>query len=1352
VVEGHGTATPLGDPIEIGALLATYGRHRSPERPLLLGSVKSHLGHTQAAAGVAGVMKMVEALQHELLPRSLHAEEPTSRVDWSAGEVSLLTAPAPWPRCARPRRAGVSSFGIGGTNAHVILEEAPELPAATGDRGLLAVPWLLSAANAAALRALAAGLAGDSHDPLDVAYTLSTGRTPLAVRAVVPAGDRTALAELAAGRQSGSVVPPDARLALLFSGQGAQRPAMGADLARIFPVFADRFDEACAALDRHLGTSVRDVAFAAESPLLDRTDFTQAALFAFEVALYRLVESWGVQPVMLAGHSIGELAAAHVAGVLSLADAATLVAARGRLMAGLPTGGAMFAVEAAEHEVLPLVAMAPTEISVAAVNGPLSIVVSGEENAARAAADEFAGRGRRTSRLRVSHAFHSPLIDPMLGEFRAVADSLSYATPRIDIVSGVLGRRATPAELCSPGYWVDHARQAIRFGDALTALRDANVTMALEIGPDTTLARLASVTLPAVAATRTAEPESTALLAAMGALWASGHSVDWPAVFAGSGARTVPLPTYPFQRRRYWLDPPTPGDDNAHPLLGAALPAPDSGRIVHGGSVSVRTQHWLTDHVVGDTVVVPGAALVEIMLQAGIEAGVPHLREATMVAPLVLASDMQLQVTLGEAGSGERQVDLYARQGTEPWTCHASGILGGAKPAPPPDDEPWPPPAAEPVDLDGRYARLAEVGLRYGPAFRAVTATWRRGDEVFAEVRLPPGVSGRFGVHPVLLDAAVHASALVHADGDALHVPYAWCGVEIHATGATRIRVRCVRVGPDEIAVDLRDESGRPVATVGSMRTRPAGPHIPNVVRRGLFRPYWTPVTTSPGQRTGWTVTGDDVFGLADILPRDGTRPGHVLQVAGTDGEHVPGAVRARTADVLEGLQSWQRTAEGARLLVVTTGATGSRPDLAAAAVLGLVGSAQAEHPELITLVDIDASPASRRALPAAVDGNEPRLSIRDGIVYRQRLVRAAPAASSPEFGGGTVLVTGGTGALGALVARHLVADLVVRHVVLLSRRGPDAPGAERLGTELRDLGATVRIVAGDAADRATVEEIVATCEPALTGIVHTAGVIDAGILSSLDNDRLARVLAPKVDAAWTLHEATAHLQLTRFVLFSSISGVLGQAGQANYAAANTCLDALAVHRRALGLPALSLAWGPWEHGGGMAGDLPATVRRRMTATGLTAMTDEEGLALFDAALDAREPVLVPALLGPPTSDVPPLLADLVPRRTPLRIRAAEGTWRQLFVGLDAAERRHRLTELVRAELADILGYTEPAEFPLDEPFSTLGFDSLAATLARGRLAERCGLSLPVTVLFDHPTCTDLATHLDTALGTERRP
>ncbi|WFB10965.1 SDR family NAD(P)-dependent oxidoreductase [Streptomyces sp. LX-29] len=1445
VVEAHGTGTTLGDPIEAQALLETYGQDRPQGRPLLLGSIKSNFGHSQAAAGVAGVIKMVMAMRHGVLPQTLHVDEPSPHIDWSAGAVELLTEQVAWPKTDQPRRAGVSSFGVSGTNAHVILEQAPtaaeswqpadgeKTPTPLGDATPV-LPWVLSARSTDALRAqarnLAAHLASSPALSLpDVGLSLATTRTAFEYRAAVVASDheefRTALEALAAGETpagtvQGAVSP--GRLAVLFTGQGAQRLGMGRELYERFPVFAEAFDAVCAELDRFLGQPLREAIFGSDAELLDQTGNTQPALFAIEVALFRLAESWGIRPDFVAGHSIGELSAAHVAGVLSLKDAATLVAARARLMQSLPQGGAMVSIAAPEKDVRSALE-GVAGVSVAAVNGPASVVISGDADAVARISDGFAADGVKTKQLRVSHAFHSPHMDAMLADFRRFADILTYHAPRIPVVSNVTGKIATAEELCSAEYWVRHVREAVRFADGIRTLESQGVTRFLELGPDGTLSAMARDCLTEgseaalVPALRRDRPEERSLLTALSRLHAHGVPADWEAVFAGTGARRVELPTYAFQRRQYWPKPSATqaGDVSAagltraeHPLLGAAVGLADGDGYLFTGRLSVETHPWLADHMIGGAVVVPGTAILELAVRAGDQAGCDRVDELTLEAPLVLPEHgaVQLQISVGAPDdSGHHPFDLYSRPATAeadgPWTHHAGGVLAAAKRGTPATDlEAWPPADATEADIDGVYERLAENGTVYGPTFRGLRRVWRRGEDAFAEVALPEGAEADaplFGLHPALLDAALHpvgiGDGLLVRDTGGARLPFAWTGVSLHATGATSLRVRLRSIGTDTLSIEAADARGALVASVESLVLRPVAPEdlASTPQQQSLYRVDWQsaslPVAEVGAGGAGWAVLGSEDSGLpaswgvgevvSDLasLGAGGVVPDVVL-VPCLSGGSGAADVRGATGRVLGLLQEWlgdERFA-ASRLVWVTRGAVSAGAgegvaDLAHAAVWGLVRSAQSENPDRFVLVDVDGDEASALVLPSVVGSGESQVAVRAGEVRVPRLARATVSSSSdsPVWDvDGTVLVTGGTGALGALVARHLVAEHGVRHLLLTSRRGVDAPGAVELRDELTALGARVTVAACDAADREALAGLLGTipAEYPLSGVVHTAGVLDDGVIESLSSERLETVLRPKVDAALNLHELTRDLDLSAFVLFSSAAGLLGASGQGNYAAANAFLDALAERRRAEGLAGQSLAWGLWAQAGGMTGGLAEADVSRMTRAGLRPLSEPDGLALLDAARAAGDATLAPIHLDPAgfatQPGLPAVLRSLV--RTPARRTAhagvgastggaeAEKLMRRLAQA-SAAERGRVLLDLVRTRAAAVLGHADADAVPARLGFLDAGFDSLTAVELRNALGSATGLRLPPTLLFDYPTPMALAEHLREELVGEAR-
>nr|WP_225956835.1 type I polyketide synthase [Amycolatopsis lexingtonensis] len=1388
VVEGHGTGTTLGDPIEAQALLATYGQDRDEFRPLLLGSIKSNLGHTQAAAGVAGVIKSVYALRSGVVPKTLHVDAPSSHVDWTAGDIELVTATRPWPETGRPRRAAVSSFGISGTNAHVVLEQPPAAEPEPASAGRPA-PWLLSARTPEALREQASRLLASG--PGDVAWSLATTRTTFEHRAVLTGDPLAALAALADGTDAPGLAVGEAvsgvRTAFLFTGQGAQRAGAGRELAERFPVFAAALDEICA----HFDPSLQERMFDAEASL-ESTDVAQPALFAIEVALYRLVRSWGVTPDLLLGHSIGELAAAHVAGVFSLEDACRLVAARGRLMAALPAGGAMIAIGAPEAVVAEAL---DDRVSIAAVNGPESVVISGDKAAVTEIAAAFAADGHRTRRLAVSHAFHSPLMDPMLDDFRAVAETIEYAAAELPVVSNLTGAVAGP-ELSTADYWVRHVRGAVRFSDGIMTLVQDGVTAFLELGPAGVLSALAAETLPpeavAVPCLRRDRDEEESVVDALTALHLHGVEVEW-ASYLDSGRR-VELPTYPFQHERFWprvalLTGGAGLDAVAHPMLSGGIELPESGGFLYTTRLSLAAHPWLAGHRIAGSLLLPGTALLELAAAAGEQAGCPVVGELTLEAPLVLAEEAstQVQVAVGAPGEdGDRPVTIYSRREDAPdelWLRNAGGTLRATgEPAAPvvrPAD-------ATEIDLDGLYDRFADQGFEYGPAFRGLTAAWRHGEDVYAEVELPEDEPAEaFGLHPALLDACLHATSF-GATVRPGALPFSWEGVTVHASGATAVLLRVSPLGDDAVSLHLTGLDGEPVATVRSLVLRPQTA-APAADRDSLFQLDWTPIAVGAPETGAVSVAGVDPLGVAGVFPAatrlsgplDGEEGVVLWPLAADETADVVQETHELTTHVLGLLQDWLAEERPARLVLVTRGAT-TGADLPAAAVWGLVRTAQVEHPGRVALIDLDGTDASLAALPNALTTGEPQLTLVDGEPRAARVARADAALSresyalnrkaalsresadqgaalSRESAGwdpdGTVLITGGTGGLGGLLARHLVTEHGARHLLLVSRRGPAAEGAAELAAELTAAGAQVDVRACDIADRDALRALLddVPSEHPLTAVVQTAGVLDDGVLGSLTPERLAAVLRPKVDAAWNLHELTRDLPLAAFVSFSSVAGTFGGAGQANYAAANAFLDALALHRTADGLPAQSLGWGPWAAATGMTRTLSEADFERMARLGMPVLQPEQSIRLFDRALTTDRAVLLPVRLDLPVlrtqPEIPPLLRGLV-RVTGRKQagRGAAGLLRRL-AGLTPEERADALLTLVREQVALVLGHADATAVPAAKTFQELGFDSLTAVDLRNKLTAASGVALPATTVFDYPTVTALARHLGEQLG-----
>ncbi|MFI9605538.1 SDR family NAD(P)-dependent oxidoreductase, partial [Streptomyces sp. NPDC052043] len=1047
-------------------------------------------------------------------------------------------------------------------------------------------------------------------------------------------------------------------------------------------------------------------------------------------------------------------------------------------------------------------------------------------------ADRCAHDGVRTRRLPVDYASHSAHVEAIEQELSTLLAGLKPRPSEAEFWSTTTAGPLADTTVLDGTYWYRNLRRTVRFHEVVAALAERGHRLFVESSPHPVLAPAIQETLDAVAPVsagalgtlRRDDGGRTRLLLSLAEAYVQGAPVSWRALFAAADA--TPLPTYPFQRERYWLDPvvghgttsATGPESHRHPLLDTAVVLAGDAGVLLTGTLSLTAHPWLADHAVDGVVLLPGTAFLELALHAGRQTDCAEVEDLTLEAPLALPAvgETRLQVLVGPADAeGRRPVTMHSRPvaaaaaDEADWTRHASGtVRPAAEPAlpPVPAGMPWPPQDAVPADVDAFYPLLAERGYGYGPAFQGLRVAWRRDGHRFAEVRLP-GSDG-FTLHPALLDAALHVLALEVATepaDDGIRLPFSWSGVRLHATGATALRVEVTPVGPDVVSLALSTPDGTLIGTVDELTVRPISARQLAALRSAdplpLHHMEWAELPPAPAAHAPSCVLLDAVDETRSPTGNPAVDPELLALSALADAERVPQlvlvrstaapddgspeAVRAALHRVLELVQTWleDERFDDSRLVLCTRNAVGADPGtrltgLADAAVWGLVRSAQSEHPHRLALLDLDED-ADRLALLHPVlsrlAAGEPQLALHDGRILAPRLVPAPPAGDpTPSTGpaapadptdpaalmgidpAGTALITGGTGTLGALFARHLVDAHGVRHLLLAGRRGTDAPGAAALVAELAESGAEVTVAACDVADRTALADLVASipAEHPLTAVVHTAGVLDDGVVASLTPSHLDTVLRAKADAAWHLHELTRDMDLGVFVLFSSVAGTLGSPGQANYAAANAYLDALARHRRATDQPALALAWGLWAESSGMTGHLDGAHLERLRRGGVVPLTGDDGRALFDAALRSGRPALVPVRLDTAAlwqaaaqGTLPTVLRDLVPVPAgPAASAEAEVPATDRILALPADQRDQVLLDLVRASVASILGHASPESVDPLQAFKEIGFDSLTAVQLRNRLNAATGLRLPATLVFDHPTPAALVAHLGTEL------
>ncbi|WP_207390455.1 type I polyketide synthase [Rhodococcus sp. ABRD24] len=1708
VVEAHGTGTELGDPIEASALIATYGQDR--DRPLWTGSAKTNIGHTQAAAGAAGVIKMVLALHNGMVPRSLHADELSPHIDWAAGSVEVVREHLPWPAGDRPRRAGVSSFGVSGTNAHVIVEEAPaeSEPTEPTEPTHGPLPFVLSGhsvgAVAAQARALADRLRSKPELALaDVARTLVTGRARFDVRAAVLGDDRARVCDeldaLAAGSPSADVIATATSTphepVLVFPGQGTQWLGMARDLLDFSETFAASMRRCADALSAHTDWKLLDVVRGNCDPdLVERVDVLQPVLFSIMVALADLWRAHGVTPAAVVGHSQGEIAAAHVAGALSLEDAAKVVAVRSQVLRELDDQGGMVSVTASRDELEGMLVPWDGRVAVAALNGPRTSVVAGPTIELDEFFEEAGKRGMEPRRIAVRYASHSPEMARAQTRLAAELGTISAVPGSVPLYSTVTGELLDTTGM-DASYWYRNLRHTVLFEPAVRGLVEEGFDTFVEVSPHPVLSMAVQETAERVGGIVTCVPTLRReqrgpheFLRNLLRAYVHGVDVDLRRTVAHGGL--VELPTYPFEHQRFWPRPHRPTGLPAlgmrrieHPLLASAVDVPSDGGAVFTGRLSLDEQPWLADHIVGGRMLVPGSVLVDLALFAGQDIGPSGLEELVLQRPLVLSEGGTLvRLTVSAADeSGRRTIEIHATDDVPDltdakWSAHATGTLAVGVGRDDPEAGPWPPEGAQRIPLDGHYDDLVERGYLYGPAFRALRAAWRREDVVHAEVAVT-SVEDGYAIHPVLLDVVAQTLGLSPLGGsDGGWLPFVWSGVTLYATGAESVRVTAVPAGPDAMALQVTDPEGRLVATVESLVIRRAGDASkqpqPQDDCCDLHRLEWLRLA-EPGSAGRMVTMGSS--DLDTLVPATGPEPDAVVVRYESAGSEDDPRTTTRqgilwSADLVRRWLDQQETSR-ATLVIVTSGAVtvsdeDRAPDSGANAVWGVIRCAQAESPGRFVLLDTDRADIETlpsvpdhpqlalrgddvfvpRLVPVAepvptptggayrlVPGNgsidsvtfaaapdaerslqagEVRVSVRaTGVNFRDVLLAlgmypepasmgteaagvviavgpgvgsfapgdrvmglfqgafgpvavtdhrllvgipegwsAADAAAVPiafttayyalndlaglrpgqsvlihsaasgvgmaavalarrmgaevfatagpgkretlrglglddahiassrdslfarkfmEYRGGrgldvilnsltgemldeslrvlveggvfvemgktdlrpaeqfpgryipfdladagndrlgdilrevasclesvalerlpisawdlgaasavfghmsrgrhvgklvltqrvpvnpegTVLITGGTGTLGRLLARHMVTKYGVRHLLLVSRRGMQAPAAHAIRDELEGLGAAVRITSCDVADREALAALLASipAKQSLTGVVHAAGALADGLVTSIERSAVEVVLQSKVDAAWNLHELTANTELSFFVLFSSAASVLAGPGQGVYAAANCVLNGLATLRRTRGLPAKSFGWGLWEE----ASDMTSGLGDRIAQTGVAALSTERALALFDSALCRSEEVVFPLSLDRSTlrraEFVPEVLRGSV--RAKLRtVQTAEQCEPDLLdrlTGQSGADQVSALSSLVRAHAAAVSGYSSAEQLPERKTFKELGFDSLAAVELRNRLATATGLRLPSTLVFDHPTPQAVAERLQRQMFTD---